>query len=71
MTTGQIVKYHRRKAGLTQSELATEVGLAKNVISNIERDVDTVGVRAYQKVADYFKLPVLVSIMPELKTSTK
>ena len=64
MTVGQIVKYHRQKAGLTQFDLGCEVGLAKNVISNIERDVPTVGVNAYQKVADFFKLGLVIAVMP-------
>ena len=70
MTVGQIVQYHRQKAGLTQFDLGREVGLTKNVISNIERDVPTVGVNAYQKVADFFTLGLVIAVMPKDKETT-
>jgi transcriptional regulator with XRE-family HTH domain len=35
-TVGSLILYHRRKAGLSQDELASQVGVSRPQIANIE-----------------------------------
>lgn len=41
-TLGQIIREHRKKAGLTQIELAKMAGVGKTVIHNIEHGKKTI-----------------------------
>ena len=49
MTTGQIVANARKRMGLTQAELAKDVGISRNSISRIEND-DRANMTAYTAV---------------------
>jgi len=45
-----IIKYHRKKAGLTQKELADLSGLGKTVIFDMEKGKETVQFNSLLKV---------------------
>jgi HTH-type transcriptional regulator/antitoxin HipB len=39
---GRIIRFHRKKAGLTQKQLATLAGVGKTVVFDIEKGKNTV-----------------------------
>ncbi len=41
-TIGEVIKFHRKKAGLNQKELAELAGVGKTVIFDIEKGKETV-----------------------------
>ena len=50
MTLSELIKYHRKKSNLTQSELATLAGVGKTVIFDIEHGKETIQLKTLQKV---------------------
>jgi putative transcriptional regulator len=54
----QYLRTHRLKAGLTQSELATLIGISEDVISGIERDFHGPTLRVAFGLARVFGVPV-------------
>lgn len=49
-TISEIVKYHRKKSGLTQKQLADLAGVGKTVIYDIEKGKETIRFSTLQKV---------------------
>ena len=47
---GEVVHYHRKRAGLSRVALATVAGVGKTVIYDIERGKETVQLRSLLKV---------------------
>lgn len=47
---GDVVRYHRKRAGLSRVALATVAGVGKTVIYDIERGKETVQLRSFLKV---------------------
>jgi len=47
---GSIVRFHRKKSGLSQAELAKTAGVGKTVIFDIEKGKKTVRLSTLQKV---------------------
>lgn len=47
---GAMVRYHRKKAKLSQSELATFAGLGKTVVFDIEQGKETVRISTLIKI---------------------
>ncbi|MBI4429785.1 MAG: helix-turn-helix transcriptional regulator [Ignavibacteriales bacterium] len=47
---GEIVRYHRKKLGLTQIELALEAGVGKTVVFDIEKGKESIQVDTLRKV---------------------
>jgi len=47
---GNMVKFHRKKAGLNQKELADLAGLGKTVVYDIEKGKETVKLNTLLKV---------------------
>ena len=45
-----IIKYHRKKTGLTQKQLADAAGVGKTVIFDLEKGKSTVGFNILAKV---------------------
>lgn len=56
-----IIKYHRKKAGLTQKELADLSGLGKTVIFDIEKGKETVQFNSLIKVLNALNISLNVS----------
>lgn len=54
----QIVKFHRKKSGLTQKELADLAGVGKTVIFDIEKGKDTVQFSTLQKVLSVLNISI-------------
>ena len=46
----QIIKFHRKKSGLTQKELADLAGVGKTVIFDIEKGKESIQFSTLQKV---------------------
>ena len=46
----QIVRFHRKRANLTQKELAEIAGVGKTVVFNIEHDKETVQLNTVMRV---------------------
>jgi transcriptional regulator with XRE-family HTH domain len=57
MTLGEYVKERRLNAGMSQTDLADELGLSITTIVNIERD-KTAGLKSLNALAEYFKVDV-------------
>ena len=49
---GQIVKFHRRQAGLTQPELARIAGVGRTVVFDVEHGKQTVRLATLLKLLD-------------------
>jgi y4mF family transcriptional regulator len=64
----QMVKFHRKKSGLTQKELADLAGVGKTVIFDIEKGKETIQFYTLQKVLNVlnitleFKSPLMNEI---------
>ena len=48
--TGEIIRFHRKRSGLTQLELAERAGVGKTVVFDIENGKETVQVDTLRKV---------------------
>lgn len=47
---GKIIKYHRKKSGLSQLELANLAGVGKTVVFDIEKGKETVKLSTISKI---------------------
>jgi len=50
LNIGDIIKYHRKKAGLSQKSLADVAGVGKTVVFDIEKGKETVQFKSVVKV---------------------
>jgi len=58
---GKLIRESRRKAGLTQAELATRLGMSRATISRLESGtIQELGIRKYAQVADRLGLEVIL-----------
>lgn len=55
---GEIIRFHRKKLGLTQIELALEAGVGKTVVFDIEKGKETVQVDTLRKVLSVLNIRV-------------
>ncbi|MBX2968781.1 MAG: helix-turn-helix transcriptional regulator [Cyclobacteriaceae bacterium] len=55
---GQIVRYHRKKAGLTQIEFARLIGVGKTVIYDLEKGKETIQLDTLNKVLEGLNITV-------------
>jgi transcriptional regulator with XRE-family HTH domain len=56
--TGRMVRFHRKKAGLTRSELATLAGVGKTVVFDIENKKQSVKCSTLKKVLHVLNIRV-------------
>jgi len=56
--TGRMVIFHRKKAGLTRSELATLAGVGKTVVFDIENNKQSVKCSTLKKVLHVLNIRV-------------
>ncbi len=54
----QLVKFHRKKSGLTQKELADLAGVGKTVIFDIEKGKETIQFATLQKVLNILNISI-------------
>ncbi len=50
MDIGGIVKYHRKKAGLSQNDLARLAGIGKTTVFDLEKGKETVQLNTLRKI---------------------
>ena len=50
MDIGGIVKYHRKKAGLSQNDLARLAGIGKTAVFDLEKGKETVQLNTLRKI---------------------
>ena len=55
---GAILKFHRKKAGLTQLELAKLAGVGKTVVFDLEKGKDTVQLDTLKKILRVLNITV-------------
>jgi len=55
---GEVVRFHRKKLGLTQIELALEAGVGKTVVFDIEKGKESVQVDTLRKVLTVLNIRV-------------
>lgn len=55
---GELVRGLRKSAGLTQSELADAIGIARSTLATIETGADLPGRETLLALADYFQISV-------------
>jgi len=58
MSTGSRIKEIRKKAKLTQDELAKKVGISKNGLWNYENDKREISIELIHKIADTLEVPI-------------
>ena len=56
---GDIVKYHRKKAGLSQKALADIAGIGKTVVFDIEKGKETVQFKSIESVFKTLNINIL------------
>ena len=56
---GDIVKYHRKKAGLSQKALADIAGIGKTVVFDIEKGKETVQFKSIESVFKALNINIL------------
>ena len=56
---GDIVKYHRKKAGLSQKALANIAGIGKTVVFDIEKGKETVQFKSIENVLEALNINIL------------
>ncbi len=68
---GEIVKYHRKKAGLTQNALAVLAGVGKTVVFDIEKNKQSVQWDTLRKVLRALNISIVFEspLMHELRKS--
>jgi len=59
MKIAEIIKYHRKKSGLTQQQLAELAGVGKTVIFDLEHGKDTVKLLTLHKVLQTLNIQLL------------
>lgn len=57
---GDIIKYHRKKSGLTRQELAEMAGVGKTVVFDIEHGKETVRLDSMQKILKVLNIELLL-----------
>jgi len=57
---GSIVRYHRKKAGLTQKQLATLAGVGKTAVFDIEKGKKTVRLNTLTAVLSILNIHLIV-----------
>ncbi|HRJ31340.1 MAG TPA: type II toxin-antitoxin system Y4mF family antitoxin [Cyclobacteriaceae bacterium] len=55
---GEIVRYHRKRAGLTQVELAKLIGVGKTVIYDLEKGKETIQLNTLSKILEGLNISV-------------
>lgn len=70
---GAIIKFHRKKSGLTQLELAKRCGLGKTVVFDIENGKSTVRLDTLMKILEFLNIRIelhspLMAIYTESKS---
>jgi transcriptional regulator with XRE-family HTH domain len=55
---GSVIKEHRERAGLTQSELARRVGVTRYSIANIEKGRQGILLHTLRSIADSLGIPI-------------
>ena len=58
---GDIIKYHRKKAGLTQKSLAEVAGVGKTVVFDIEKGKETVQFRSILNVFNALNIGITLN----------
>ena len=68
---GSIVRFHRRKAGLTQAELARMAGVGKASVFDVEKGKETVQLDTLSKIFSILnmELDIKSPLMPEFLDS--
>jgi y4mF family transcriptional regulator len=55
---GAMIRFHRKKAKLSQSELATFAGLGKTVVFDIEQGKETVRISTLMKILNVLNISI-------------
>lgn len=58
MTTGELIKAARKKAGMTQKELGAKIGVAYQTIAQWENDLRNPKLDTLQRIASALGIPV-------------
>ena len=63
-TVGHMIKAYRKKAGLTQKQLASRSGLAQSYISNLERGTFNICLKQLERVLDALDTHIEMEVIP-------
>jgi len=72
ISEGKIIRWHRKKSGLTQKELADLAGVGKSVVFDVEHGKKTVQFNSLNKICDVlnitieFKSPIMKQCKKEI-----
>lgn len=58
---GEIIRYHRKKAGLSQKTLADVAGVGKTVVFDIEKGKETVQLRSILRVSEVLNIGITLN----------
>ena len=70
---GKLVKYHRKKSGLSQIELANYSGVGKTVVYDIEKGKETVKIKTLLKILNVLNISIELSssLMEKYKSTAE
>ena len=60
-SVGPVVRFHRKKSGLSQAELAKTAGVGKTVVFDIEKGKDTVRLQTMLRVLEALNIKTVLS----------
>ncbi|MCK4798809.1 MAG: helix-turn-helix transcriptional regulator [Spirochaetes bacterium] len=55
---GKIIRFHRKKSGLSQLELANMAGVGKTVVFDMEKGKETVKLSTIKKILDVLNITI-------------
>lgn len=58
---GEIIRYHRKKAGLSQKTLADVAGVGKTVVFDIEKGKETVQLKSILRVSEVLNIGITLN----------
>jgi len=58
ISEGKIIRWHRKKSGLTQKELADLAGVGKSVVFDVEHGKKTVQFNSLSKICDVLNITI-------------
>lgn len=62
MTLGQVIRYYRKKKGLTQTAFGALFGMSKQAVYSWETGLYSPDISVLLKMADFFQIPICILV---------
>lgn len=68
-TLGYLIRDRRKELGLTQGDLADDVGITQSYLAKIETDFQSPGTKTLIEIADILEIPIGTLMVYDMKTA--